>query len=248
MAQWLLVSDLDDTLIGGNLSLQVLANEILKHRDRIILVYNSSRPCDSIRKSLGEHPELLELRPDYLVGALGTEIEVGLTGELISEYRQLIVKGWNREQISQLVENIGLEPHSEEFQTPFKASYFINNYDKYVLIKKLLTDHGYQAKVIFSGRNNLDIIPSNSGKGAPIKFLIEETGVKADRVVVCGDSANDIDMFSDSSKGIVVANADNELKNLKGPNIYHAQNSFAGGVLEGLYYWGVITRDEYHPQ
>jgi sucrose-6F-phosphate phosphohydrolase len=248
MTQWMLVSDLDDTLIGDDSSLQELANEILKQRERIILAYNSSRPCNSIRKSIDEYPELLELQPDYVIGALGTEIEIGLTGEPIPGYRQLLAKGWNRDQISSLVENIGLEPHAKEFQTPFKASYNINSYDEYALIKKILADHGYQAKMIFSGGKNLDIIPSNSGKGAAIEYLIEETCVKADRVVVCGDSANDIDMFTDSSKGIVVANADHELKDLKGPNIYHAQNSYAGGVLEGLYYWGVVTRDGYHPK
>ncbi|MFU8773321.1 MAG: HAD family hydrolase, partial [Anaerolineales bacterium] len=45
-----------------------------------------------------------------------------------------------------------------------------------------------------------------------------------------------------SAKGIVVGNADVELKRLKGPNIYHANNNYAAGVLEGLYYWGVISK------
>jgi sucrose-6-phosphatase len=241
MSKWLLISDIDDTLIGDDAALHKLTQEIMRHRDKIILVYNSSRPCASIRKSLDEYPDLLNLKPDYVAGALGTEIEVELSGKQLLDYLQFITEDWNREEISSLMARIGLEPHSEEYQTPLKASYNIDSPEVYLDVKEQLELRGLRAKVILSGRKNLDIIPLNSGKGAAIEFLKDKTGINTGRVVVCGDSANDLDMFSISSKGIIVGNADPELKKLRGPNIFHASKSYAGGVLEGLYYWGVIT-------
>jgi hydroxymethylpyrimidine pyrophosphatase-like HAD family hydrolase len=64
-------------------------------------------------------------------------------------------------------------------------------------------------------------------------------------VVVSGDSGNDVEMFvppRDGSpyRGIVVGNADADLKRLKGEHIYHAQAACAAGVLEGLRFWSVL--------
>jgi sucrose-6-phosphatase len=239
VSSWLFISDLDDTLIGDDASLQLLVSKINKHREKIIMVFNSSRPCKSMHKSLDNYPDLQKLKPDFLVGALGTEIEDGF-GKFVKEYSQSIIFGWNREKITKLMEDLGLEPHPQEFQTQFKASYNINGREQYLSIKEQLAVRGFQVKVIFSGGNNLDIIPFRSGKGSAVDYIKQRSGVDAGRVVVSGDSGNDIDMFLEASKGIIVGNADHELMNLTGPHIYKASASYAAGVLEGLYYWGVI--------
>jgi len=242
---WLFISDLDDTLIGDNIALQLLVSEIENHREKIIIVFNSSRPCESIRRSLSDHDGLQSLQPDYIVGALGTEIEDRF-GKPVLEYRRCFIKGWNREQIAKLMGELGFEPHPQEFQTPFKASYYIDDYEQYIFVKEQLARHGHHVKVIFSGGSNLDIIPLESGKGKAIEFLRFRSAIYPDRVVVSGDSANDIDMFSEASKGIVVGNADPELKKLSGSHIFKANAAYAAGVLEGLIYWGVIPSDRGH--
>jgi hydroxymethylpyrimidine pyrophosphatase-like HAD family hydrolase len=69
-------------------------------------------------------------------------------------------------------------------------------------------------------------------------------GFDSEQVIVAGDSANDKDMFLYAFKGIIVANADAQLKSLSGSMLYHARKTHADGVLEGLQYWGVVPLDQ----
>jgi sucrose-6F-phosphate phosphohydrolase len=236
--RWLLVSDVDDTLLGDDEALARLNQAIDQTTSQLILVYNSSRPCASLRASLAEHPHLRT--PHYLIGALGTEIETGSTGQAITEYHLQRALGWNREQIHAMMMYIGLEPHPAEYQTPLKASFNAPDPEILLDVRQRLKDAGLEAQLIFSGGKNLDIIPTQAGKGAAIDFLHNWLDVPASRVLVAGDSGNDLDMFRPDFRGIVVGNADHELKALTGEHIYHAQATHASGVLEGLVYWGVI--------
>lgn len=44
-------------------------------------------------------------------------------------------------------------------------------------------------------------------------------------------------MFAQGFRGIVVANAHEELKRIQAPTIYHAKGAFAAGVQEGMNFW-----------
>ncbi len=54
---------------------------------------------------------------------------------------------------------------------------------------------------------------------------------------MCGDSGNDLSMFARGFRGVVVGNAQQELKSMTHPDIYHSDRSFAAGVMEGLEHW-----------
>ena len=83
-------------------------------------------------------------------------------------------------------------------------------------------------------------MPPAAGKAAAIKWLCGHADVPQEAVVVSGDSANDLDMFADPFRGIVVANGHPELKRLTGPAVFHATRRCAAGVLEGLRHFGVL--------
>ena len=55
-----------------------------------------------------------------------------------------------------------------------------------------------------------------------------------ERVVVSGDTGNDLAMFQIGCRGIVVGNAHAELRQLDSEHIYQAEAGHAFGVLEGL--------------
>lgn len=236
--RWLFVSDVDDTLTGDDDALAELMEALAAGREWIVLVYNSSRPCASLRRTLGEKPQLLT--PDFLIGAMGTEIQEGVSGKEVTAYVERLGERWQGERIRSLMARLPFTPHPEEFQTRFKASYDVPDEASYREVVELLQAEGIEAKVVYSGGKNLDIVPHTAGKAAVIDFLRQPLAIAAERVVVAGDSGNDLDMFVDPYKGIVVANADPVLKTLQGKNIYRAQAKHAGGVLEGLRYWGVL--------
>ena len=237
-ASWLLVSDVDDTLLGDNVALTTFAQELQVKRDTIIFALNSSRPCASLRRSIRDNP--LIPAPDFLTGALGTEIESDDNGQLIQEYTATINSEWDRDHIAALMTKLGLEAHPDEFQTPFKASYTVKGQEQYQQVIQHLSRQNLDVKVIFSGNTNLDIIPRQAGKGTAIEFLRKNMGIDQHRVITAGDSANDLDMFVPPNKAIIVANAEAAIRALKGEHIYQAKSKYAAGLLEGLRYWGVI--------
>lgn len=235
--QWLFVSDVDDTLLGDDAALARLS-EALKPAPHVILAYNSSRPCASLRQTLNATPQLP--MPDYLIGAMGTEIEQGQSGQPLGDYTRQLQPGWSRQRIAAIMAEMNFTAHSADYQTPLKASYDVPGLDAYNQIVDRLAAAALRAKVIFSGGKNLDIIPQTAGKGRVITYLQRRLQIQPERVVVAGDSGNDLEMFVAPYRGIVVANAAPELKQLRGEHIYHARLAYAGGVLEGLRFWQVL--------
>lgn len=238
--RFLFISDVDDTLLGDDDALSQLTDALNTNREEIAIAFNSSRPCASIRKSIEQSPNLP--RPDYVIGALGTEIEHFETGQNISGYIQYLMNGWRRDEVAALMNEMGFSAHDPEFQTAFKASYHVPG-EQYKKVLEQLEEKQMEVKVIYSGNGNLDIIPTGADKGNAVEFMRQILGFEREQVIVAGDSGNDLDMFTHGFKGIVVGNADETLRSLSEPGIYHAQANCAAGVLEGLRHWGVIRPD-----
>lgn len=232
--RWLLVSDVDDTLLGDDSALQTLA-QAFRAASHLTVVYNSSRPCASLRRTLAENPYLPT--PDYLIGALGTEIQAGKSGQVLTDYTRHLNQGWQLDRITAIMEGMDFVAHPPQYQTPLKVSYDVPGIDAYHQIIKELRRAEISAKVIYSGGKNLDIIPAKAGKGNVINYLHQILQIDPEHVAVAGDSGNDLEMFVAPYRGIVVANADAELKQKQAGHIYHAQLRYAAGVLEGLRYW-----------
>jgi sucrose-6F-phosphate phosphohydrolase len=236
---WLLVSDVDDTLTGDDAAL-VRLGAAFAAAPSLTVAYNSSRPCASVRQTIAANPALPV--PDFLIGALGTEIEDGRSGERLEEYTAVLNKNWQRDAVVAIATSLDFRPHEAVYQTPLKASYDIADEAAYQRFMAEMARAGLRAKVIFSNRIKLDIVPEMAGKGSAIRYLVERLGLPADRAIVAGDSGNDRDMFQTPFRGVVVGNADADLKALQGDHIYFAHKDHAAGVLEGLGYWGVLTR------
>jgi sucrose-6F-phosphate phosphohydrolase len=237
---WLLVSDVDDTLTGDAMALKQLAESLFDEPRNVVIAFNSSRPCASVRASLDRDLGLPV--PDFLIGALGTEIEDGHTGQRLDAYTSHLATHWQREAIDRLAQSLGFKPHADEFQTPLKASYDVGGASDYRRFLEQMQALGLSAKVVFSNRIKLDIVPETAGKGSAVRFLANWLGVSLDQVVVAGDSGNDIDMFMEPFRGIVVGNADDDLRALEGDHIYLATRDHAAGVLQGLQYWGILPQ------
>lgn len=238
MTQWLFVSDVDDTLLGDHAALARLSEALQAASANLITVYNSSRPCASLRQTLAT--VLVLPSPNYLVGAMGTEIQDGVSGQNLPDYSEYLSQGWNRDRIAAIMNDMGFTAHIPEYQTPFKASYDVSGAASYDLVVDRLQAETLEAKVIYSGGKNLDIIPQTAGKGSVIEYLRRQLQIDPEQVVVAGDSGNDLEMFVAPYRGIVVANAAPELKQLQGDHIYHARLAYAAGILEGLRFWQVL--------
>lgn len=229
--QWLLVTDVDDTLVGDPGSLR----EFSEVSESIRLVLNSSRPRESLLATVRELPP--SLRIDGIISALGTEIE--LDGRPCPGWIDRF-ESWDRSGIDALMRQAGCRAHSPEMQTAYKASFAVPR-SLWAKLKKTIDREVPGSRVITSGVSDFDVIPAAAGKGAATLEVARRLGVPGNRVVVAGDSGNDLSMFEVADRAIAVGNARCELIAGADPaRTYFARAPRAAGLLEGLLHWGAL--------
>jgi len=233
----LLVSDLDGTLLGSDEALHRFAEWYDANGDGLGLVYASGRFFPSIVEAVTE----TDLpAPLATIGGVGTDIHFYPSGETFTKWHQRISDRWDARQVREILgEYTELELQPEELQSPYKVSYYLRDATDKQLneMQQRLESQGLRTTIVYSSNRDLDFLPILADKGKAAAFLARSWGIGTDQVMASGDSGNDRALFDQGFRSIVVANAQPELKAATGSHIYHAKESFADGVLEGLVYW-----------
>ncbi len=248
MSKFLFVTDLDNTLVGNDNALLELSDRLQKHRQEhgTRIVYATGR-SPVLYQELKEEKNLIE--PDALILAVGTEIYLDGSGKPDSDWSVTLASGWNREMIVATTTQFPeLVPQPDTEQRPFKVSFFLQEAVAANVLPQLeseLQKSGLNIKLIYSSGIDLDIVPRYSDKGQAVQFLRQKWKFVAEQTVVCGDSGNDIALFAvGNERGIIVGNARPELiawhNEHPADYRYLAQNFCAGGILEGLKYFGFL--------
>jgi sucrose-6F-phosphate phosphohydrolase len=233
---WLLVSDVDDTLLGDERATAAFAEWYRRARGSLRLALNSGRFFHSVHESARQAglPEA-----DAYIGGVGTDICFPPQGERLADWPPTDA-AWDESVIRQVCAEFGeLELQPDGFLSPFKVSYYGHGLDTEYLerLRQRLVAAGQKARIIYSSRRDLDVLPVGANKGTAVARLATHWGIDSSHVIVAGDSGNDLDMFQQGFRGIVVGNAHPELKSLRDPKVFHATRSHAAGVLEGLEHW-----------
>lgn len=249
MSAFLFVTDLDHTLVGDDDAMSKLNQQLSQHRQEYgtKIVYATGRSRTSYQQLKAEK-SLID--PDALVTSVGTEIYLNPSQDSFDpEWAQQLSQGWNREiAVATAAHHGDLIPQEESEQRPFKASYFLTPEAAEEVLPRLefqLQERGLDAQLIYSGGKDLDILPRKGNKGLAMQFLRQKWKIEATRTVVCGDSGNDIALFSvGEERGILVGNAQPELRQWYKDNPasyrYLAVAHCAGGILEGLHNFGFL--------
>ena len=197
---WLLVSDIDDTLAGD---------------DEGIAAF--SKHCRGVR--------------------LGTEVQ--LEGALQTGWTARFA-GWDRGAVDRVMARAGMRPHAEAMQTPYKASFAVPRgqwKEMMAAVRAALP----QCRIITSGGSANDENPALGGKDHATRGVAGRLGIAPARLIVAGDSGNDLAMFLAADRAIAVGNARAELLERADPvRTYFAKATRAWGLIEGLRHWGAI--------
>jgi len=242
------VTDLDNTFVGNDEALVELSQKLSQHRQKYgtKIVYATGRSL-FLYQELKEEKNLLD--PDGLVVAVGTEIYLNGSKIPDSQWSDKLSGGWNKQVVlSTTAEFPELVPQPDSEQGDFKVSFYLKEaHAAQVLpqLKSKLNTAGLDIKLIYSSGIDLDIVPISSDKGQAMQFLRKKWNFVSERTVACGDSGNDIALFAaGEERGIIVGNARPELLAWHNDNPaeyrYLAKNVCAGGILEGLKYFGLI--------
>lgn len=230
--EYILISDLDDTLIGNEKNLKKFKDILSSVRDKFFLVYSSGRFKGSLLSAVEENGLI---QPDAVICNVGTEIYYNPSWKEDKNWEKLIGKNWKKKEIVSILKNFPVEP--QPYEKKFTASYYVEKESVVNQIKEELKN--YELKIIHTKGHSLDIIPEKAGKGNAAKYLQKQKGLPT---ICSGDSENDIDMLTKCDFSILVGNAEKNVKEKlsKYKNIYQAKAEYASGVVEGLCSFQVI--------
>ena len=174
-----------------------------------------------------------------------------------ADWEAYLEEGWDRERTAAVASRfpeLVMQQVSE--QRAHKVSYKLYAADGAQAtglvsnLRSQLAAAGLDTNVVFSGGQDLDILPARASKGKALAFLLkqfEETvgAPPSTGVMVCGDSGNDVELFEVAGvRGCMVANAHNELKDWCDANasemIFKATEDGPGGIVQALHHFNFI--------
>lgn len=236
-----LVSDIDNTLIGNRQGLDELLALLRDNRAQLGFGIATGRPLESALRILKQWRIPL---PELLITSVGSEIHYGSELQPDAGWRNHIRHQWRRDALQQVLDPIGgLRLQALENQREFKLSYDVDVRRMPSLreLHELLRAQRLHANLIFSHERFLDVLPVRAGKGRAVRYLAYKWGIPLRDFLVAGDSGNDREMLLGDTLGVVVGNHSPEVGSLRGMDqIYFADAGFAAGIVEGIAHYGFI--------
>ncbi len=237
-ADRLLVSDIDNTLIGDREAVQELLEMLRVVGEKVAFGIATGRSAELTLEVLKKWKIPT---PQFLITSVGTYIRYG--PELVEDkgWIQHIRPRWRPEVVREAMAELpGLKLQGPEGQAPFKVSYDVDPEETLLIseISRFLRRSGLQVNLIYSHRAYLDVLPIRASKGMALRYLATKWGIPLERCLVAGDSGNDEEMLRGNTLAVVVGNYDPELEKLRGdPHIYFAEGHYARGIIEAIRYY-----------
>lgn len=239
LAQLVLISDIDNTLIGDKTSLVELISWLHANSGRLAFGVATGRNIESTLKVLKTWRIPM---PDVLITAVGTEINYGRKLIPDTAWANHIRHLWRRDALMAALSGTpGLTLQAPENQREFKLSYIVRPEIMPPLrqLDRFLHEHKLEAQLIYSHQEFLDVLPVRASKGHAIRYLAYKWGLPLKNFLIAGDSGNDTEMLVGDTQAVVVGNHSPELEPLRGlEQVYFAQGHYAAGILEGLTHYG----------
>jgi len=225
----ILATDLDGTLVGDPDGLQQLLEFYEEQVYDVSLIYITGRYFDSALSLIEE--ENLPI-PDILVTDVGSSIYTGNSFDKDLEWQKRIKANWMPDEIHAIAATVpGLTKQPMFLEN--RCSYYVADEKPVEEFRNKLTASGIPHKLIFSGGKDVDIVPEESGKGRALQYLLDKYKVEDAKLLVAGDSGNDLEMLTLGFPSVIVGNAQPELlESDEHPRIFRAKKGFAGGIHE----------------
>lgn len=225
----ILATDLDGTLVGDPDGLQQLLEFYEEQVYDVSLIYITGRYFDSALSLIKE--ENLPV-PDILVTDVGSSIYIGNSFDKDLEWQKRIKANWMPDEIHAIAATVpGLTKQPMFLEN--RCSYYVADEKPVEEFRNKLAASGIPHKLIFSGGKDVDIVPEESGKGRALQYLLDKYKVEDAKLLVAGDSGNDLEMLTLGFPSVIVGNAQPELlESDEHPRIFRAKKGFAGGIHE----------------
>lgn len=220
--QWdrILICDIDNTLLGDRESLREFLDWQAEHAAKIALGIATGRSFHSAQAILAAQGVRT---PDIIISSVGTRIHwYDRDAHRFREdrdWRSRVDDAWRNGPVRDVAEELGLRSQALLEQHNGKASFFLDEHDLDA-INRAFRNAGLHVEVIASHGLYLDILSEGAGKGPAVGHVADKLSLTQSRVVVAGDSGNDLTMLRACPLPIVVGNASDGLA--QDPSLSHA--------------------------
>lgn len=241
----LVISDIDYTLVGEDSSLLQFNRLIKNLPHKIGFGVATGRVITSAVEILKEKNIAV---PDVLITSVGSEIYYNHKGHLIYSkgWDAHISNQWQRDRIIELLSRFDFLKYQEHAnQRKFKISYYTYDNKRNInKVRELLVRNKIKCNLIFSHGQFLDLLPYRASKGRAIRYLAYRWNIPFEKILVAGDSGNDMEMLRGDLLGVVVSNYSPELESLKGSRrVYFSSKRFAAGIIDGINHYNFLTNE-----
>jgi hydroxymethylpyrimidine pyrophosphatase-like HAD family hydrolase len=213
VAAWhfVLATDLDGTFLGGSAAdRRDLYDWIDAHRSSVGLIFVTGRDPEFILQSCAEGTLPW---PDFVVGDVGTTIgavlpDVGTRKlHILHDLEAEIAALWGdgTQAVQRVLKDApGLTPQPTEFRYRMSYHYDPDKFDPEAI--RTVEALGYD--VLMSDNMYFDVLPKGVSKGPSLLRLLDHLNIARQRVLVAGDTLNDLSMFETGLQGAVVGGAE----------------------------------------
>lgn len=245
----LLITDIDNTLLGDDESMGRLLALLREQRHRIGFGVASGRYKDMVVDVLEEHG-IDDL--DVIISSVGAEIYYGRDLVPDKGWASHLRSKWRPGRVRDALDKLSFltRQTDENTQREFKISYDLDKdappEEAMPEIYEALARCGVPHTVIFSHGVYIDVLPLRASKGKAVRYLSNKWNIPLESIATAGDSGNDADMLKGRTSGIAVGNYSDELESLRSETgrIYFAKAEYAAGIIEGLEHYGLIAPRE----
>ncbi|MBV7408330.1 HAD family hydrolase [Maritimibacter sp. DP1N21-5] len=234
--QFTLATDLDGTFLGGaETERKRLYDWIEANRDSVGLIFVTGRDPMFIGEmcASGMLPW-----PDFVVGDVGTTIAAVDGGRTIAPIPDLehdIATLWadGGERVREALNTApGLRLQPTAFR--YRVSYDLDPGTFDHAAKTTVEDLGLDW--LISDNRFFDVLPKGVSKGPSIRKLVAHLGMDEARVLVAGDTLNDLSMLACGLPAVAVGNSELDLIQQVAPldHVYLASGHGASGIMEAI--------------
>ncbi len=240
----LLATDLDGTLLGGSASQRSRLYQLITAHPDIRLIFVTGRGVENVLPLLSDP---LIPTPDFIIADVGASVVNGRTLQPLPEIQEQIDAAWPGEHVvAAALEHISALQRQEVPQER-RCSFFCEAHHIDDEVRRIVNELG--CDMLFSAGRYFDVLPRGVNKGSTLQRLLEHLEARHDEVLVAGDTLNDLSMLRTGFNGVCVGKSERELLDVTRdePYVYHARAAGAGGILEAIGHFELLSASELEP-
>ncbi len=236
----LLATDLDGTFLAGSAGERQRLYRMVEAHPEIQLVWVTGRGLEAVLPLLAD-PALP--RPDYVVCDVGATVVRTHNMQPVQPLQWEIESRWPGERaVAQAMSAFdGLVRQDVPQQR--RCSYYCDPAHLATLRPDIeAAAHALDCEVLYSADRYLDILPRGTDKGRTLEALTRHLEVDRARVLVAGDTLNDLSMYTAGFQGVCVGASEPSLLDATSglEHVFHAQAPGCGGILQAITHFALL--------